>query len=485
MAWNIEKFGFTATITNPGVPLGFTAGKLIEFVGRVISNYNADIVGIMEIVGGAGDVLANLLEVEMNNLRPAGALYTWHALASPRQLAGTQEEYIFLWQQEAGRLMPFVQGALPSINHLSFYLYGMLNDWDFDFIVNGYTAAQRDQFWQALEANGYRNAQYNVSATHWHQLQPPANAAVNLNQPGAAVVPPLLLTLAQRQAIKEVLVHTKPVLFTKGGGRPPFISDFVIGGVKRLRTAVLHAPNPSDPNKYDVINNLALINDLNDPLVNRLVMGDFNTDDGDTKSAWRMGFVLNALNNTYSFTYLTPKQHDQIFTRVVGAPLNMTKQMNNVKTSLTSSFLSLTAAHNDILASTYDNFYLARATAAPNQLAVNAASPPQVVDLVYRINAANSVLAISQIGDAAVEVFLSNPGKLWLKKKITDLDDAIKKAKLLTAKGKLMNQVAALKAHRVLLNKAKLDPPMTVSMAHLVYNRSISDHLPIMITLDY
>ena len=84
-----------------------------------------------------------------------------------------------------------------------------------------------------------------------------------------------------------------------------------------------------------------------------------------------------------------------------------------------------------------------------------------------------------------MEVFLRNPGKLWLKGKIAGLESDIKKAKLLTLKGRLMNQLAALKAHQKSLNKAILDPPDTVSLAHLVYNRAISDHLPIIITLDY
>jgi hypothetical protein len=488
MSWNIQKFGLSTLAKNHSV-LGYGSSKLLKFVASVIDSYNVDIVGIMEIVGGAGDILAIWLEVELNNCRPANPTYEWHAIASARQKGGTHEEYLFLWKQEAGRIQPYTENPFPtiSINHQSFFLYGVLNDWNFDFIFEAnlpqpYTAAQKVQFWDALESNGYRSDNFRVPINKWHSLQQAqAKAQTNVAMSKA----PSSLNGQQLKNIQQILLHTKPVCFPKPGNRSPFISDFMIGVTKRLRIALLHAPNPSDPDKYDAINNLALINDLQDTNVNRLLMGDFNTDDGDTRTGWRMDFAQDP-NNTaqYSFTYLVPRQHDPVFTRVTGAPLNMAKQMNNQNTTLTSICLGTNATHGDTLTtSNYDNFYFGSKAANPDQITVSKTpnSHPQVVDLISQINGGT-------LGIDALSVFLDRQGNLQIQKWIDSFEEKLKTKKVknsINLTTSISNQIQALKDHQIFLKSSLNTVPKDFGLSHLVYVSSISDHLPILITLDY
>jgi hypothetical protein len=112
----------------------------------------ADLVGIMEIKSGIGSQLMAWLIAALNNSRPLNSTYTWKGRLSSRQDGGTQEEYLYLWKDEAGVLQLNMAGTPGPTS-----LIGVADAAVMEQLIatNLWTPAQRTQLLQALRDSEY------------------------------------------------------------------------------------------------------------------------------------------------------------------------------------------------------------------------------------------------------------------------------------------------------------------------------------------
>ena len=101
LSWNVESLGDAKAFRAVN-----QKSKLIKYLQYAIQLSDADLVGIMELKGGVGGQVRDWLLAKLNNARVGGPpfAYTWKARLSSRQDGGTQEEYLLLWKDQAGRL---------------------------------------------------------------------------------------------------------------------------------------------------------------------------------------------------------------------------------------------------------------------------------------------------------------------------------------------------------------------------------------------
>src|SRR5215472_8235239 len=208
MSWNIERFG-EGKGTDPGPPRAET--ELINYICHVINQENIDIVGLMELSGGYGGEIANWITGRLNGgLAPPPP---WQYKLSGRQDGGTQEEYIFLWRNQPGRLELDVNGdpwptALVNVvddNSLASF-----------FSRFHWNAAQKAQLYQALEANKYighlptvkgnrrRTKTWRIVAEKWDELNQMAHPEVTF-APAPAPQPPAMSQADQQNLADKLL----------------------------------------------------------------------------------------------------------------------------------------------------------------------------------------------------------------------------------------------------------------------------------------
>lgn len=529
MSWNLRTLAKKKGTIAKSKPLD--KSKIIKFVCETIQRLDADIVGIMEIQGGMGCAFADWMAKKMNGNKPAD---NWQYRVSCRQEGGTREEYIFLWRQQANRL---VLGGSPGPTLLS----GIVDDNALETFLQpfGWTKAQKDQLYKALQENDYIekpkfkvgskmrvSKSWRVVPDSWEALNGMGAAAVVTFAPAPKTQPPAALTAAQRQQLARVLLTADILRYVTLADRAPYLASFRVGNPPSPLTVVLmHALGPGEPTRLSAINIVAQIAPVGDPAgnPNLVLMGDFNvdvTDMGQTGEAY--GRFDD--NGTYVFGKLVPTVHEQVFSTLTPpatpklAALTLTP---TDKTSLLNTYLADSVGVNDILLNTYDKF-LHRGVAASKTDSVNmpqrtasnqaplvydsalarwlmlffrsyrgaASLKKQLPDLVKKRDASIAKVNKRQkqldATMAAIKAAKSSgplaKGDPLLKRKMKHEN----KLKLETKKrDNLSSQVTNLEALIALVDNSAVTAPTGMGTAASVYRNAVSDHLPIMTTLTF
>ena len=424
MSWNIESLG-AKKAHGKTVPPQKT--EIVNFIVQVVSVKNIDLIGIMEIKGGVGKLLKNWLIAALNNTRPAHPDYEWMGQLSSRQDGGTQEEYLYLWRDEAMELTLDGEGqpgptsliGVADMNILEGY--GGKAGWD---------AAQAKALLAALTDNGYlRLGQYGKSKkTKTLRVVPEAWYA--LNKMGAAKTvtfaaapkaqpPAWAKTPAVCAQLASQIVDTDILRFISNGDRSPYLANFLLKG-KPLMLSLLHAPGP-DQMPEQAVNIIGLSLPLARQAVdkNLLIMGDFNVKWPDTQQYVVYGRCLDS-DQKFGFGIPVPRTYADVFAPIKKAPLHAKDLMPLEKTSLTNQYLPDKSYATAVLGSTYDKFFF-KGTNQPNEIT---AAGPLVHNLVQAIAndqglpTYNSTLAISAM--TYFRAFRGVPFLTKAKKKLND-----------------------------------------------------------------
>lgn len=397
LSWNIQKLGEKkAFARGTGAPT-----QVFQVIATLIRHVGADIVGIMEVVGGEGQRVVDTLCAILNNPGgnpPGGAAYTWRGVVSARQDGKPMEEYVYLWKDQANVLTldtaALVGPAFTSgvVDRQAFEGFRRRQNW---------TAAQIGQLLAALVASFYavqpgygtggatKTRTWRVSPNRYRQLVGQgANAAVVFDGPPAAQ-PPAGMTLAQRQEVARILMGLDILQYISYPDRSPYVASFVVGNApaRRLTVGLLHAPRPGNPTLASAINVLGLLQPLVNTVANGgnlLLMGDFNV------SAWGMnaeGRVYARGADGKAFGLVRPPQMVQVFAPITGAPLNAANVLGEVDTTVIKNYWPPNEPFPNLLANAYDKFFHHPA-AAPNGLPAGAGQVVPVLPMLSSLTPA-------------------------------------------------------------------------------------------------
>ncbi len=372
LSWNVEKLGegkTTRLATDPNL------SEIVPFIALVIARTGAELVGIMEINGGMGPRIRDWLVRLLNNV-PGTVGAPWQGRLSTRQDGGTQEEYLYLWKEQPGRLV-LDPASFPSATSL----IGVV---DRNLLAEfaqhlAWSPAQVDQLLDALAASGYINhpwfmergkqkhtAEYRMVPVQWKALAAMAVPEVEfdpaLAQPPAALLGPG--GAVARQHLAQMLVDADILRFLTYGARSPYLANFLVGNPgKPLATAIYHAPGPQEQmfTIGPAINTIGMSLSLARAAAagNVLVMGDFNV------TARQMSEQVEVWgrekNGQPQFSKVTPVQRQQVFAPIVGGTLNAANLMNAGGQELRTTYVGLyqddATAPDDVLLNAYDKFF--------------------------------------------------------------------------------------------------------------------------------
>ena len=300
--------------------------------------------------------------------------------------------------------------------------------------------------------------------------------------------PKYALTDPQKKDITDLLIAETPETFPVRGSRPPFLlMGQALPGNEDLAFMVFHAPGPGDALPIIASNQLPFVKPLQDYKV-CVVMGDFNVDSNDCGKKWalqyfdqdagKLAYVSDAKGvklSAYPFQRLTgPAINPAAKVAALSGVLDYGKRLWSSKTSMTTLLAADTvvadaAAVQGLLSSEYDKFFVRAPKADPTNAYVFSAFDamlPKQITLPGPVLKTTSTTATTYSADLASwgkQAF----DKWWdhqngKKKK----SDAVKK--MLTDMPKLTAGV-----------------PQNLREAQYVYRSAISDHLPIVMELQY
>jgi hypothetical protein len=517
-SWNVESLGEAKSSKPAGAPASKRAGpddmksKLIMFLDRAIRGEGSDIVGLMELKGGKGAQVRDWLLAKLNNNKPQGARYTWRASLSSRQDGGTQEEYLYLWKDQPGRLT-----LDPKANPGPTWSIGVVDENALaNFFAGQWTAAQKQALEQQLVAGGvigpgqFRARGTNVK-TATYRVVPGKWSA--LSTQGASALGSLSgLRPSQLQSLANVLVGIDILRFPTYGDRSPFVASFLVGSSKQPLTVVLfHAPGPGDPTRTDAINIISMSDRLQ-KAPSLVLMGDFNI-------ALTEGLSRAPVyTRDPSFGPATPRDPQLVFGPITGPPLSAARQLDD-QTSLVNAFLPDNSPVAATRSNAYDKFFFhpsANVTVSQNParvvdlisaIAGNQATPPYNADLARagltffrtlrgsafvgkeitsrtdvlptlrsRADAATRTLQKIQQGVKDMPSVLARRGNALLRRQ------TVAQRRVYAASAKqtaVTKELAALTALNNLVQNAGVPGPTGIGTAHAVYRHGVSDHLPI------
>jgi hypothetical protein len=531
LSWNVESLGETKAYANPQAAQP-AQSAIVQFISQVITTAQADLVGLMEIKGGIGKQLMAWLLAELNNALNLGAnpLNQWQGRLSSRQDGGTQEEYLFLWQNQANVLTLDPNGS-PGPTAL-------IGVADLNVLENviqqqKWTPEQATQLLQALSDSGYlRNGRYKsksltrtlrVVPDQWNTLYTATQPATVTFKPTPARQPPkgFAANAAARQALATQLVNIDILRFTTYAERSPYVGNFLVGnGGNSLMVALLHAPGPREFPGV-AVNVMGLSLPLQQQVQQRslLVMGDFNVP---TTNMGRQELVYGRFQqgSDFVFNMVTPRQRVQVFEPLTGnAPgFGATDLLPAALTSLTNAYLPDNTSIASTLCNAYDKLFFKGSTTAGQVMTQTNAT---VLNLVAMV-AANQGNFNQQLGTSALTHFRAYPGSAFLTKAAASLTKKLAKAdrevtrfqKQLNSiplphpppvtdqamllrynKANLNLQKAQAKSQELtnsqnnigavvaLVNNALAQTPTGIGTGLAIYRFSISDHLPVMVDI--
>lgn len=334
MSWNLQNFG---------------SGKMDDdyytTICFLIDMYKPDIVGMMEIVGGYGDPIADNLKKTLNSFNNATSPCKWDAVVSDQFLSGGHnEQYIILYN---------TQTNLKAMN--SFGLVGIINDHDFNEVYNDLNVtsdSDKETFTDTLMKYNYIDGSYRVPAKTWKLLH--GGAAVKLDE--------ITKDVAILGKIKQVLLKAKPYVFPDWVSRTPFNCNFTLPNNQLFSVYLFHAPAPPRGRNVDAYygnNHLGLISELN-ATHDTVVMGDFNIKQSELDTVikyWYMdtdGEMKSTQEWVKVFQTLTGPG-------ITGYPfLQYVKVLDQKKTSLVQTVSPKITNPDEAYSSEYDNFFLLR-----------------------------------------------------------------------------------------------------------------------------
>jgi len=484
----------------------------------------------MEIKGGIGPQLMLWLLAQLNNAPDLGPKppFQWEGRLSSRQDGGTQEEYLFLWQNQANVLTLDPNGSPGPTSLIGIADLNVLEN---VIRQQGWTPEQGTQLLQALFDSGYlRYGQYGSKKSktrtlrmvpaQWNALRTaPPPAAVTF-KPAPARQPPagFAASATAQQALAAQLVNIDMLRFTTYAERSPYLGNFLVGSSgKSLMVALLHAPGPQNfPAEATNIVGLSLPMQQQVVQRNLLLMGDFNVSAANMQ---RRTLVYGRFQKGPDFVFdtVSPRRYAPAFGPLTGSTpgLGTTDLLPGTLTSLTNAYLP----DNTTIASTrcnpYDKLLFKGSTTAGQAMTPANAT---VVDLVQRIAANQGPNFNQQFGSVALTYFRAYLGAAFLTKAAARLDrkqgeadrevkrcqkkvngftlpitneamhlrysaaneDLLKaqdKSQELTVSRNNIRSVAALVAN------ALAQTPTGIGTGLAIYRFGISDHLPVMVDL--
>lgn len=468
LSWNIQKFG-EQKLNDPNV---------IHFICTVIRTAKADVVGLMELVGWQGNETRDKLVAALNNLEAlAKSGVQWNGAASEMTPARPNEQYLFLWKTH------LVQSATWALwNVISEELF---NDF---FKTNNFNQAMQETFWGSLFNNNWIDAAF--------QLKPAKRALLkgdytkfDLSQKA----PSVSLSNPQKKVIVDLLLQETPVTFPMRGSRPPFVLGVVTAGTNvEVLIVLFHAPGPGNGLPVLASNMLAFMPPVQTTQVG-VVMGDFNIDANDSSKLSSLPYWNN---DTGRLDYVRAPNNIPVlccpFQRLTGPDFTLkaadpaltqvqkySPRLASAKTSISTTLVGNSVIADDttvqsILSSEYDRFFVRAAKADPSPaVAWNLmdAMVPKTVPVMKPngtvVQEPRSKTSTTYVPDLAVAA--SRAFDNWW-----DYQNNKKRKSDATQK--------------LLAEAPKLGPNVivgTLRQAQYCYRNAISDHLPILMELQY
>ncbi|XEC92492.1 hypothetical protein AB6A23_13880 [Paenibacillus tarimensis] len=436
--------------------------NFIKYVAQVIQIKDADVVGIMELVGWLGNEIRDKLVKELNNLeklKNSGVI--WWGEASEMTPSRPNEQYLFLWKTNL-------------LIDPQWQLWNVVGEMMFDDFFNKYNYSPDDQkkFWKSLQKHGYLDAEYMIPWSKWVVLSPDQFDLMRKE-------PSFDLNNAQKKEVVDLLYKIEPQAFPLRGSRPPFLL--------RARTSdsntdvsflLYHAPGPGNPLPRIASNQLnpamehaqvgVIMGDFNvkkDEASNLMVLQYFNRDSGKIEAVKTTDkqFIYVHPFQRITGPEIDPKVKDGRGT-ILTSVLHFTKTLWESKTSITSTLvnppntIASDAKISGLLSSEYDKFFVKVPQPDPSKASV----VPLIDHMIPKKNSTTSTEYYPELGNLATEIY----NKWWKrqnekKKKSEAVEDMLKKAPQLNR------------------------PPEWMFEAHYVYHHAISDHLPICMEIQY
>lgn len=468
LSWNIQKFG-EQKLNDPA---------FIEYVALVIYKSDADVVGLMELVGWLGNEIREALVAKLNNLEALNQTgTTWVGEASEMTPSRPNEQYLFLWKK--GLFSDFGVNLWNVISETAFS--------DF-FTNNGFDAAQQEDFWKSLYFNGWLDAAFTMPYSKWFKIF--------LNDQDLDLMqkaPKFNLTSAQKTEVVKVFVSEKPEAFPTRGSRPPFLLRVETNTVPtEIVFMLFHAPGPGDALPIIASNMLSFVPPIRNTGVG-VVMGDFNVDSNDVGKQWhleyfdvdkgRRQYVKDTAGNfipAAPFQRLTgPAFASQASVPDLTKVENYQRRLWAEKTSTVANFPGATNIVADdatvaaLRSSEYDKFFV-RAPQPDPQVA-------HVIPLIDMMVPKDVQIGVQQNGAPDMETRSTTT---------TTYDDELSQCAQQIYNNWWTRQNN--KANKSVTTQNKLNacpqlntPPSCLYEAYYVYREAISDHFPIFMELQY
>lgn len=463
LSWNIQKFGEEK----------LNDANVINYICAVIKLAQAQVVGLMELVGWQGNETRDKLVATLNNhetLKNTGI--TWAGEASEMTPARPNEQYLFLWQTN----------QFQKTEHV---LWNVVGEAAFDPFFKKYniSSGDQDKFWQSLFKNGVLDAAF--------QLKPKTRESITADYRNLDLSKkdPKFdkLTGPEKQDVVNLLLKEQPQTFPLRGSRPPFLlAGKAQPGKQDILFMLFHAPGPGN-GLPRVASNQLTVKPVHDAAI-CVVMGDFNVNSAECGNEYtlqyfdqflgRLAYVMDAKSKklfAYPFQRLTGPQIKGTATDPTLATVeSYAKRLWDTKTSISTTLVDPTvvadaAAVQGILSSEYDKFFVRAPKADPVAAyafpTMDAMTPKQVT-VPPGVFATRSTTTTSYVSDLAS--FGKQAFDAWWERQ-----NAKKR------KSKELQQM--------LIDMPKLTTSGTQSLreAHYVYRSAISDHLPIVMELQY
>lgn len=419
MSWNLLNFGSSKMNDD-----------YYNTICYLIHMYKPDIVGLMEIVGGYGDPIADNLKKTLNAFNHPTTPCKWDAVVSDQFLAGGHsEQYVILYN---------TQTNLKAMN--SYGLVGIINDHDFNEVYTDLKITQdseKDTFIQTLLKYKYIDASFRVPQKTWKLL----------NSGTAVKVDEITKDTVILDKIKQVLLKAKPYVFPGWGSRTPFNCNFTLPNNQLFSVYLFHAPAPPrgrDVDAYYGNNHLGLITELN-AAHDTVVMGDFNIKQSELDTVITYGF-LNTDGEMEATTEFVKVFQTLTGPDLSGYPfLKYVKVLDQKKTSLVQTVSSKITDPETAYSSEYDNFFLLRK---------NLTNP--VGQRIESLSMMTSPLSL--VAEFGVRKY-----KDWYK---------------------IYGKRRGARRSRIVFPDIK-GTPLTLEEAFYVFRYVISDHAPVLLQLDY
>lgn len=522
MSWNIENLGqskFRASGSNVVEAQPADRSYAAEYISEVIDAYHVDVMGVMELRGAMGNDIADLVRVNADE--------DFNSSVSSQQQSQRQEEAIYFWRESAD-----FETWRPAPNDYT-PVTSSVNTIDDDSLepltaTLNPTKIRMDQVYTALSANNYitrdytvkQGPAYRVNPKKWSDLKNGGNVVfASGTDPG--------FTADQKAIIKSILLSTGIVLFPNKDERSPYLKYFSLGPTnKKIVFSVLHFPGPDKAELKPAIANLTLC----DPLINTdtvLIMGDFNiTREAQANNRTYWTYTVKKKPGTQEWAFLqngvTSKK--DFFSVLKDAPIGATDLMGNlVNTSLQPKRFAA-IGRDDYRVNPYDKFFF-----KTTNNAVTHDNSAHCVDLITAMDYSASLITPGTLlykstvalagmrflkaryAKSTVQNVLDFTKVLVKRKREEHADLAVKKRALeakSSVKGntkvqakritnvasqikftdaeikKMDDDLAELKEVVDQLEAVTNTVPATTPAAFIVY-RSISDHLPISVTLTF